>query len=100
LDAVYDNYYNPQDGYIVASYNIGPKARYKQLGVQDPIFPDITKWSDVVFIEWQAQAERQGVDIGELKWVFRYQIDNDVTREVIQKLNGGWKHLQSWQVLK
>jgi hypothetical protein len=56
----------------------------------DPIFADVTRWSDVVFTEWQTQAH---LDISGLQYVFRLQMANDITMSVINTLNGHMSHL-------
>jgi hypothetical protein len=43
----------------------------------------------VVFVEWQSQATERGLDIRELNYVFRFEISNSDTIEVIQRLFGG-----------
>jgi hypothetical protein len=58
-------------------------------GIYNPIYADITYWSDVVFIEWQSQAINRGLDIRELNYVFRLEITNEDTIEVIQRILGG-----------
>ena len=42
----------------------------------------------MVFVEWQSQAKDRGLDIRELNYVFRFEIRNPDTREVIQRLLG------------
>jgi hypothetical protein len=58
-------------------------------GIYNPIYADITYWSDVVFIEWQSQAINRGLDIRELNYVFRLEIKNADTIEVVQRILGG-----------
>ena len=43
----------------------------------------------MVFVEWQSQAKDRGLDIRELNYVFRMEMSNAVTIEVIQRILGG-----------
>jgi hypothetical protein len=44
--------------------------------------PAVSKWSDVIFVEWQHETRRRPLGVGELKWIFRYNIVNPTTRAV------------------
>ena len=83
---VYDNYYNLPQGYIVSSFNYGPKHEFDALGIENPIYADVTYWSDVVFIEWQSQAQDRGLDVRGLNYVFRYDISNAETILVMEQI--------------
>ena len=39
------------------------------------VYADVTHWSDVVFVEWQSQAEDEGL-VRELNYVFRQAMAN------------------------
>jgi hypothetical protein len=59
------------------------------------LLPDIRAWSDVTFVEWQAQAHARAHDIKGLKYVIRYNIVNADTSMIINQAVGptssiGW----------
>lgn len=79
-----ENIYNPNAGYIIAIANYGPeymiglpenRDRHLQL-------PAVSRWSDVIFVEWQYETRRRPLGVGELKWLVRYNIANPTTRAV------------------
>ena len=43
----------------------------------------------MVFVEWQSQAESWGLDVRQLNYVFRFEIANADTKEVIRRILGG-----------
>ena len=44
----------------------------------------------MVFVEWQSQARARGVDIRGLNYVFRMEMSNEDTIEVIRRILGGF----------
>jgi hypothetical protein len=50
--------------------------------------PDIKRWSDVTFLEWQTQTQANGQDVKQLKYVVRYEIVNHDTSTIIEDAAG------------
>ena len=55
---------------------------------ENKMLPDIRAWSDVVFLEWQAQAQDNGHDVQGLKYVFRYEVVNPNTVVIVEQATG------------
>jgi hypothetical protein len=57
------------------------------------ILPEVQAWSDIVFVEWQTQAQNRNRDIKGLKYIFRYQIVTPETVAIIEEAASGKKNL-------
>jgi hypothetical protein len=82
--AKFENIYNPNAGYIIAIANYGPEYMISLPGNRGrnlPL-PAVRRWSDVIFVEWQHETRRRPLGVGELKWIFRYNIANPTSRAV------------------
>jgi hypothetical protein len=67
---------------------------YRKTPEDRRILPDVRRWSDIVFVEWETQANQRGVHVGGLKYVFRHNIQNAITLDVIEYLATG--HIIAW----
>jgi hypothetical protein len=47
------------------------------------ILPDVRAWSDVIFLEWETQAQASGQDIKGLKYVVRFEVANKDTVAIV-----------------
>ena len=68
------NVFNTKVGFILAYNNFSPAWMVRTK--ENAILPDIRAWSDVVFLEWQKQAQANGHDVQGLKYVFRFEVVN------------------------
>jgi hypothetical protein len=86
LGAQFDNIVNGEQGYIIAGNNISPVDIEKKALQDDPDSnvkaPPLSKWSDMVAIEWSDKAASGGAA---LQYVVRSAIRNANTIEMIRQ---------------
>ncbi|KAK4546125.1 hypothetical protein LTR36_002262 [Oleoguttula mirabilis] len=87
----YTNVYNPRQGVIIANFNFGPAHQIGEepdLKEQHPdiVPPPLKQWSDVAFLEYQAECQAQNHDMKNLKYIFRYGCQNYDTSYVVDAI--------------
>lgn len=86
LGAQFDNIVNGNQGYIIAGNNVSPVDVAKKAAEEDPdtamMAPPLSKWSDIVAIQWSEKAASGGAA---LQYVVRSGIRNANTIEMIRK---------------
>lgn len=81
---------NAEVGLLIAANNQSPKAALYEWGREGAPTPALKQWSDVAFLQWKQQATNEGVAVQNLKYILRYNVQNDETTEVIMEcLNHG-----------
>lgn len=71
-------------GAIVAEANFSPTFQRQRAGSKAEI-PALNRWSDVVWFLWSKEA---GDQAGNLRYIFRDNARNEVTRAIIEKIHG------------
>ena len=73
----YQNMVNGKDGSITAGDNRSPITQLQDIGSDSSAVPALSKWSDIVAIEWQKHAS------GTLNYIFRSNVQNLNTKGMI-----------------
>ncbi|KAK4542065.1 hypothetical protein LTR36_007096 [Oleoguttula mirabilis] len=82
---IYNSIMYPSHGILIANNNYSPKYMITKPTSHfrgGPLVP-LAAWSDVQFLKWQHLCTLAGTDVRSLKYIFRSNIVNDVTRNVI-----------------
>lgn len=91
--ANYQCWYNVPAGAIIVDLAWSPSYKVKEMSDEQwpsgSQFPAIQQLSDVMWIEWAAQATAGGADASSLKYIFQMDIVNLNTRAVIERAMGG-----------
>lgn len=81
--AYYANYFNVEQGVIVAKNNQGPVFKNSRAATKDYLPAErivpLRHLSDVVFLGYQDACQKAGQEVTKLEHVFRHQIANDET---------------------
>lgn len=86
-EAGFRNFVSHQNGLFIAAQNFGPQHRISKWKTHDPVaLPDLRHWSDMAYLQWIAPGEE--AKNGELKYVFRHEIENSDTSAVIEHIFG------------
>jgi hypothetical protein len=90
----YDNIYSWTSGTMIADSNVSPQgdAANKNIdpSVFGPLLPALRQSSDVICLRWLAVTGSHGQNVGSLQHVFRTNIINSDTIDLVQYvLNGG-----------
>lgn len=86
--ANYVNIFNVNDGAIIADNNWGPEHQAATYGIPKDRVPPLKQWSDVVFLEWQRLTGGQPGKLRNINHVFRHQIANKKTVEILRRAMG------------
>jgi hypothetical protein len=88
--ARYENVFWPKLGVIMTIHNESPKymvtERWHSKGhwaLKEARLPKLQYWSDVVYLNWQIQAKKQGADVRNLKYVFVRRVRNERTLKIL-----------------
>lgn len=98
----YRDYFNVKQGAIIADENYSPSgnAEDDDVDVKDyaPVLRNrLTRWADVIFLQYQELCNQQQASLGLLQHVFRAYIINDETREIIaQALSANSRSEAEW----
>lgn len=81
----YINIFNFKSGVIIARYNYGPdyEGRQRKPPVTGGAVTPLKQWSDIVFLLWQQHA---GPDIKNLRYIFRWNIQNSDSKALLQQV--------------
>ncbi|KAJ5565315.1 hypothetical protein N7513_001557 [Penicillium frequentans] len=82
-DGFYINIMSPAAGLIIAENNQNPAI------MSGGRSPPLSKWSDVVFINWATLARSTGSSVGNLKYLIRTHIVNLDTLNILKIVCGG-----------
>lgn len=92
--AQYQQYYNPDQGLIIAEFNYSPQRTYKCPGA---VYPALSRWSDVVYLVWADLCGSEPDAAKKIKYFFRHHIRIDSpTVAVINEAIGGAGNLEAW----
>lgn len=75
----YQSLFNWVDGIIIADNNISPENQSPDL----PAYPQLSQWSDVVFLQWQQRNSIAGTDIANIRYFFRAHVVNEDTQDKV-----------------
>lgn len=102
--ADFTNVYNPSQGVIIANFNYGSAYQIEEFGLTgkhpDIVPPPLKQWSDVVFLEYQAECQAQGKDMKNLKYIFHIIAQNPDTEYVIEQILGEGNEPPDWSERK
>ncbi|KAL8748656.1 MAG: hypothetical protein Q9184_007161 [Pyrenodesmia sp. 2 TL-2023] len=83
----YHNKYIPGSqgkGTIISEANFSPGFQREKVGSKEAV-PEMNRWSDIVWLLW---AQEAGDKVGNLRFIFRDKVRNEVTREIIKHVHG------------
>ncbi|KAL9067578.1 MAG: hypothetical protein Q9161_006767 [Pseudevernia consocians] len=87
-------YYNPDQGLIIAEFNYSPQRTYKGPGV---VYPALNRWSDVVYLVWADLCGNEPDAVKKIKYFIRHHIRIDSpTVGVINEAIGSAGNLNPW----
>lgn len=85
--ARYNNWYNINDGVIIAKDNYSPDWFAKRKGIPSTSVPPLKQWSDLVYLDW-ASMTTAGPQRQKINHVFRYNIANANTHKMLKLAMG------------
>ena len=91
-----DSVYNVAGKTIVATFNYSPQFRLRQrlkvstLSAQQATLglPQVTRWSDIVWIVWSDSGTLDPSKASALKYIFRHDVVTDNTVYIIEQILG------------
>ncbi|KAI4180494.1 MAG: hypothetical protein LQ346_006980 [Caloplaca aetnensis] len=75
---------SPGKGAILSEAKFSPAFQREKAGSKEAV-PEMNRWSDIVWLLW---AQEAGDKAGNLRFIFRDKVRNDVTREIIERIHG------------
>ena len=79
INGYFEQVVNPTKGYIIANNNRTPENAH----CPQHWMPQLRKWSDVAYLQYQYCAQKQKVSLRNLKSVYRSNIINGRTKAII-----------------
>lgn len=67
--------FHPKGGLLIAMQNTGHQVR-----------DELSRWSDVSWLGWKWACEKDGVDSGSLRYIYRKTVENDDAKHVIDEI--------------
>ncbi|KAJ5584303.1 uncharacterized protein N7459_004103 [Penicillium hispanicum] len=95
--AEYINYFNTVDAAIIADMNISPQEIAGDCG---ELLPDLQKWSDVVFLQWQGLYQTANKPLEAPKYVIQKGVANSATKQAARKALGKGADFDDWSEIK
>ncbi|KAM0144935.1 hypothetical protein ACHAP3_000054 [Botrytis cinerea] len=75
-------------GVIVAYNSMSPYQAELLKDVKSPIIPDLSRWSDIAYLQWAEVCKSHGTEMSNLKYVIRHHVTNQITSQVIKEVLG------------
>lgn len=71
----YQNVFSARSGFILAENNYSPEERNRQNHTPERPVPPMARWSDMVFVQWQEQCDREpSCSLGDVRLILRHHI--------------------------
>ncbi|THV44142.1 hypothetical protein BGAL_0721g00020 [Botrytis galanthina] len=82
----YDLAMNFTHGVIVAYDSMSPYQVELSKDITSPIIPDLSRWSDIAYLQWAEVCKFHGTEVSNLNYVIRHHVTNQTTLDVIKEV--------------